>query len=62
MLKYRIIIGLLSFALGVTAVLAIQNYKRAKDHNIVPPSKLFSQERSIDDTLDSFFICDYYVA
>jgi hypothetical protein len=61
MLKYRIIIGLLSFALGATAVLAIQNYKRAKDHNIVPPPILFL-ERCSNEKMFSFFICDYYVA
>ncbi len=61
MLKYQITIGLLYFALGVTAVIAIQNYKNTKGHDIYPENKLFKREGNINDsTLDSFFDDDFF--
>ena len=60
MLKYQIIIGVLCFALGVTVVLAFQNYRNAKDHNIAPGDKLFSREGGLDNTLDSLFNDDFF--
>lgn len=60
MLKYQITIGVLCFALGVAVLLVIQNYGNNKNHDIDSTDRLFSQERSINKTLDSFFNDDFF--
>lgn len=60
MLKYQITIGALCFALGVAALLAFQNYGDSKNRDTDSTGRLFSQERSMDTTLDSFFDDDFF--
>lgn len=61
MLKYQIIIGFLCFALGVTAVIAVQNFRYTKDKDIYPENELFNRDGNIDNsTLDSFFDDDFF--
>jgi len=60
MLKYQIAIGILCFALGVAVFLAIQNYGNNKSHKMDSTDRLFSQERSMDKTFDSFFNNDFF--
>jgi len=60
MLKYQITIGALCFALGVAALLALQNYGDSKSRDTDSTDRLFSQERSMDTTLDSFFDDDFF--
>ena len=60
MLKYQISIGILCIALGVAVFLAIQNYGNNKSHKMDSTDRLFSQERSMDKTFDSFFNNDFF--
>ena len=60
MLKYQITIGVLCFALGITGLLAFQNYRDSKEQEVDAASELLSQERGIDGTLDSFFNDDFF--
>ncbi len=60
MLKYQIIIGVLCFALGATALLAIQNNRNNRKQDIDTQDKVFRREESLDKTLDSFFNDDFF--
>ena len=60
MLKYQITIGALCFAIGVATLLAFQNYGDNKSRDTGSTDRLFSQERGMDTTLDSFFDDDFF--
>jgi len=60
MLKYKITIGVLCFALGIAVLLIIQNYRGSKVQDGGAAGELFSQEGGINGTLDSFFNEDFF--